>query len=238
MSEEPLLTPETDDETPQVFAVSRGENGLSFTRRDFLEVSGVAAAGLAVTGSLLGGLESAPEALAACTVRTSRSNLNMRCGPGTQYQRIGYFPKDKDVTVIGQAKASDGSEWWQVSLAGYSEAWVSKRYVTPSGTCSTVPTTKPGSCAGGGKTPTATPGSRTNPGREGEHVRPGQTGIYYSLNGKTYTLPCGSEIPAGAECTCNCVSVPAACDCDSHTFCACDAVCTCDTVESHYWYPN
>ena len=68
----------------------------------------------------------------------------------------------------------------------------------------------------------------------------------------TYTLPCGSPIPAGAVCVCNCVA-GSVCSCVGHTVCTCDTVCscvgnticTCDTVcscvghvVSHYWHPN
>ena len=76
----------------------------------------------------------------------------------------------------------------------------------------------------------------------------------------TYTLPCGSPIPAGAVCICNCVlgslTMPAnhtqsfsstgVCTCD--LICTCNTVCTCQAVGSpggypggyggHYWYPN
>ncbi len=59
----------------------------------------------------------------------------------------------------------------------------------------------------------------------------------------TYTLPCGSEIPAGAVCVCNCVAAPIF---DVvRTICTCNLVCTCDTVATGtttytytYWYPN
>ncbi|MBQ6502972.1 MAG: twin-arginine translocation signal domain-containing protein [Flexilinea sp.] len=70
----------------------------------------------------------------------------------------------------------------------------------------------------------------------------------------TYTLPCGSPIPEGAVCVCNCVA-GSVCSCVGHTVCTCDTVCscvgnticTCDTVCScvgnvvttgHYWHPN
>lgn len=230
--EEPVKRP--DDDKPEIFAVSRDENALSYSRRDFIEVTGVAAAGLALSGAIIGGAEMSPAALATCTVRASRSNLNVRCGPGTTYKKQGYFPKDKDVPVIGQAKATDGSEWWQVQLPEFTEAWVSKQFVTASGSCSAIPTTKSQSCSGRPAAPTAAP----NPGQTGNTLNPGETGINYEINGRTFTLPCGSAIPDGAVCVCNCVTVPVQCDCDAHTFCDCDTVCTCDTVQSHYWYPN
>lgn len=68
----------------------------------------------------------------------------------------------------------------------------------------------------------------------------------------TVTLPCGSPIPAGAVCVCNCVAghvcscdghvvctcdtVRAPCSCDGH--CSCNTVCTCDSQGGHYWHPN
>jgi WD40 repeat protein len=72
----------------------------------------------------------------------------------------------------------------------------------------------------------------------------------------TFTLPCGSPIPAGAVCVCNCVpgslSMPTGhtqqftgtvCTCD--LICTCNTVCTCQSVGGggggyyvSYWYPN
>ena len=82
-----------------------------------------------------------------------------------------------------------------------------------------------------------------------------------------YTQPCGSPIPPGAVCICNCVpgfmSIPknhsqifnsegyCTCDlyCTCHTVCTCNTVCTCQSVGggssgrsggyyTTYWYPN
>jgi hypothetical protein len=49
---------------------------------------------------------------------------------------------------------------------------------------------------------------------------------------RTITLPCGSPIPAGAVCTCNCVA-GGMCSCVGHS-CTCDA----HSTGVHYWYPN
>lgn len=68
----------------------------------------------------------------------------------------------------------------------------------------------------------------------------------------TYTLPCGSPIPEGAVCVCNCVAGDlcscvghVVCTCDTvcscvgntYTYCSCDTVCTCEG-DGHYWYPD
>jgi len=53
---------------------------------------------------------------------------------------------------------------------------------------------------------------------------------------RTFTLPCGSPIPAGAVCICNCVAGAPVCTCDG--VCACVGHCTCDRVSAgHYWHP-
>jgi WD40 repeat protein len=57
--------------------------------------------------------------------------------------------------------------------------------------------------------------------------------IQYTWDGVTYTLPCGSPIPPGAVCTCNCVP---GCSCVSYT-CSCVSYCSCLAVY-HYWYPT
>jgi hypothetical protein len=77
-------------------------------------------------------------------------------------------------------------------------------------------------------TPTPLPGSA-------DAISPGSTGIKYEYVDEWgishyRTLPCGSTIPAGAVCVCNCVTVPVACSCDSYRPCSCDTI--------HYWYPN
>jgi DNA-binding Lrp family transcriptional regulator len=46
----------------------------------------------------------------------------------------------------------------------------------------------------------------------------------------TQTLPCGSPMPPGVICVCNCVSTPASVSSGSHTICTCNLVCTCDMV--------
>jgi WD40 repeat protein len=60
--------------------------------------------------------------------------------------------------------------------------------------------------------------------------------IYDKITGRTitYTLPCGTPIPAGAKCICNCVAGtrpgPPEDSGSSSTFCTCNKVCTCVPV--------
>jgi WD40 repeat protein len=56
------------------------------------------------------------------------------------------------------------------------------------------------------------------------------SGATYTRDGGTYTMPCGSPIPAGAVCTCNCVP-GSVCSCVSN-------VCSCVSYSTHYWHPN
>lgn len=64
------------------------------------------------------------------------------------------------------------------------------------------------------------------PGQPGE-VPPGETGITFKgPGGETRWMPCGSPIPPGWTCTCNCV-----------TGCSCVGHCSCDSQGTHYWYP-
>lgn len=79
--------------------------------------------------------------------------------------------------------------------------------------------------------------SQTPPGTPGS-VEPGVEGTEYTLEDRTYSAPCGTPLPAGAVCTCDCVSVPAGgCTCVGHTSCSCVSDKGCSAV-SHYWYPN
>lgn len=60
----------------------------------------------------------------------------------------------------------------------------------------------------------------------------------------TYTLPCGSPIPPGAVCTCNCVPGTAAVPRPTGggggggTYCRCNKICTCVPISSRRWKTN
>jgi hypothetical protein len=172
-----------------------------------------------------------------CTVRTSQQGVYVHVGPGSYRGILDYLPVDKDFKVIGKGKSPkepDGPYWWKIQLYDYEqEAWVNPDDVEISGDCELVadvdaPPFVPA------KQPTEAPEDTpvpVDPGTPGT-VPPGQTGINYTgPNGQTFTLPCGSAIPPGAVCICNCVSVPPSCACQGYNPCSCAGA-------SHYWYPN
>ncbi len=57
---------------------------------------------------------------------------------------------------------------------------------------------------------------------------PETTAVTYTVGGGTFSLPCGSPIPPGAVCTCNCIQ-GSGCSCVSYSS---------GGGGGHYWYPN
>ncbi len=233
----------TEDQ-PEIFAVQQDEDGPHFSRREFIEMAGVAATGVALVASIgatgLGSAESSgllqrtatpSRTPTNCFVSTTRKDVRVHVGPGRNRGVRVFLPKDEEIEVIGQALDNEGEVWWQVSLTNIEQAWVADEDVTTIGDCAQVVTvaTPPVRTPSSPRN-TATPKANsptTVPGVPGS-VQPGNTGINYTVGGTTYTLPCGSAIPAGAVCVCNCVTVPAA------PVCTCQGYC----VDTHYWYPN
>jgi hypothetical protein len=163
-------------------------------------------------------------------------NINFRSGPGTGYPAITRLNRSMKILLTGRLA---DSSWVAVSLAdpkkpgSFVLGWVKTTLVTATAKeVESLPIVYD-------IPPTPTP----LPGRAGT-TGAGQKGIDYKYtdtygNVYTYTLPCGSAIPAGATCTCNCVTVPAGCSCVGDTEPSCSCVgdtCTCNSV--HYWYPN
>jgi hypothetical protein len=76
-----------------------------------------------------------------------------------------------------------------------------------------------------------------------EESAPAVKGIRYTSGGESYTRACGSPVPAGAVCTCNCVpgsgcSCVGFCSCVGHTSCSCVGHTSSGGGGGHYWYPN
>lgn len=258
----PAPPPEPDPE-PQVFAVSQTDGKIRLTRRDFIELAAAAGAAATLTGCGTASTPpptatetptptdtptetpsptrtmtptrtrtptrtptQTPTPLPQATVKSP--SVNLRAGPGTFYTILLVLKKGDTVDVLG--RLADNT-WIQVVTANGDLGWLAVSVVDLTFPIESLPvvtdippTPKPAAPA----QPAA------QPGQPGE-VQAGQTGINYSINGVTYTLPCGSPIPDGAVCVCNCVTVPSTCSCDQ--VCTCDTVCSC-VGASHYWYPN
>ncbi|MBP7691805.1 MAG: SH3 domain-containing protein [Anaerolineales bacterium] len=249
---------------PQVFAVSREDGKVRLTRRDFLELAAAAGAAAAVAGCTPPAPEptatlaptdtpvpidtDTPTATPTKTVTPTKTppptktrtptatpapeavvkspSVNVRTGPGTFYPVLMGLKKGEVVSVLG--RLADGS-WLKVLTPDGKLGWMSITVLTL-----TVPIDSLAVITDIPPTPTAPPRPTAPPGAVGT-VAPGQTGIDYTINGVTYTMPCGSPIPDGAVCVCNCVTAPSVCSCDE--VCTCDTVCSC-VGASHYWYPN
>lgn len=246
-------------EDPQVYSVSKDLKQRKFTRREFIEV--VTLASTAVAISACGDSEpnqtipgsdqptepvatkpdptktSTPKPTATQTpaptdtpepeVKVIEDSVNFRAGPGTNYGVVRVLAFGERLILLG--RISDNSWFFAKTMSG-EEGWIKATLLDLSGyPVDSLPLKTP--------PPTPIPPKPTDvPGEEG-NVEPGETGVEYTSvdsSGRTvtYTLPCGSPIPAGAVCTCNCVTAPAGCSCDGHVSC------TCDAVTSHYWYPN
>jgi hypothetical protein len=77
--------------------------------------------------------ESAEEAMAGCTV--TGANVNLRTGPGTNFDVAGTLAADTAMTATGQAQGADGFVWWNLE----SGAWVRSDVVTEEGDCASLP---------------------------------------------------------------------------------------------------
>jgi hypothetical protein len=154
------------------------------------------------------------------------STANVRIAPIANIEPIINLQQGEQVKILGR---SDDGSWVLVDtgkstsetkreLIGWMKA--NQLTITPLKVAD-IPVVTPL------PTPTPLPGSLSD-------IPPGSTGIKYDYKDEwgivhTYTLSCGSSIPPGAVCTCNCITVPTATPRPSSP-CSCHAI--------HYWYPN
>lgn len=62
---------------------------------------------------------------ATATVRTTEGDaLNLRTGPGTQFQRIARLPSGLQVTLLEGPILADGFSWWRIRTPDNQEGWV------------------------------------------------------------------------------------------------------------------
>jgi hypothetical protein len=262
------------EEIPQIYNISFETGKKSFSRRKFIEAAAVTSAAVTLTSCtpVMAILSPAtatptptvtptptatstvtPTATATATftptpkvvtATTLNQGSNFRTGPGTNYLVIGSLAINVPLKII--ARLGDGS-WYKARVnidalpkvrdrsIQEVEGWIRQDQVTLKGqSVDDLPVEAP--------PPTSTPLPNTP-------IPPGGEGIQYEYtdpygNVKTFTLACGAPIPAGAICTCNCVTVcscvgyvapvvPPSCSCDSQ---GSETICTCDMVS--YWYPN
>jgi uncharacterized protein YraI len=178
--------------------------------------------------------------LPMCEVTSAQ--INLRAGPGTAHTIVTTLKKGDKVAVLGRL---NDSTWLKVSTAADKTGWLAASLVKCQSDLKTIPVERNVPTAAAPPRATTAPQAQATdvpvPAGVPGNVEAGQTGIEYSAYGQTFTLPCGSPLPEGAICTCNCVTAPS-CSCVGHTACSCDEVCTCDTVctcqGDHYWYPN
>ncbi len=86
-------------------------------------------------------------------VNTTSSSLNVRSGPGTNYEKVGQVQKNSYLSITGIAKDSNNEEWYRIDLAG-TIGYVKKSYIKLDGT-GTVPTPTPVTTHDPNTTPTA-----------------------------------------------------------------------------------
>jgi hypothetical protein len=172
------------------------------------------------------------------TTKIKNPTVNFRTGPSTTSTIIGTLQMNVPVFIIGRLP---DTSWLKVRVNIASlpkivdrslkdvEGWVRTDMVDVLGlSLKDLPVVQ------APPTPTALPNKPISPGGEGIQYK--YTDPYGNVT--SYTLPCGSPIPAGAICTCNCVTV---CSCvgyvaESSPDSGGDTICTCDLVS--YWYPN
>lgn len=81
------------------------------------------------------------------------AGLNLRTGPGTNYQRITVLATGTVVPIIGRL---GDNTWWQVR-SGTTIGWVSAQYTTIYGNCSGIPVVTPPATPGNPPTNTSVP---------------------------------------------------------------------------------
>lgn len=73
-------------------------------------------------------------ALINCTL-TIPAEVNLRGGPGTNFNRVGSLPAGTDVQAIAQQRGTDGFTWWYLESLN----WVREDVVEESGNCTALP---------------------------------------------------------------------------------------------------
>jgi len=71
-----------------------------------------------------------------CVLTARHDDINLRAGPGVEYDRVGTLSQGDTDTADGWATASNGYTWWRLSTSG---GWVRADLVTFPDVCFTLP---------------------------------------------------------------------------------------------------
>jgi hypothetical protein len=130
---EKIPSPKTNsnDEEPQVFAVSRDANQVRFNRREFLEITAAAAAAASLTScsaipqDILSGEPTATTGSTRETV-VNFQNAPLFDGPGTTFERLLMLKQNDVLRIIG--RSADGN-WLLVATPSGELGWISTAFV-------------------------------------------------------------------------------------------------------------
>lgn len=94
----------------------------------------------------------------ACTLTPAQGNVNLRSGPGTNYDATGYLSVGQTAVATAKTQGGDGYTWYQVN-----GAWARSDVIRYAGNCNGISTVSvPGSGSSSNATPTtAMSGSTT-----------------------------------------------------------------------------
>lgn len=73
-----------------------------------------------------------------CGVRAANT-VNLRSGPGTEFDLAGSLTGGQTAIIVGQATGSDGFTWWKLESGN----WVRSDVITAGGNCADVPVVEP-----------------------------------------------------------------------------------------------
>ena len=82
----------------------------------------------------------APAVAEACTLSAPDADKNLRTGPGTTFDVIGFLPRGSSLEAIGQAQDSFSFVWYQTA-----QGWLRFDTVQINGPCNALPTVDPAS---------------------------------------------------------------------------------------------
>jgi hypothetical protein len=77
-----------------------------------------------------------------CTARVLIGNLNMRSGPGENFDKLGTFSLNEPLTASGRNTDTQSRTWLKIRRASGTEGWVvnNAQWLETQGDCNSLPT--------------------------------------------------------------------------------------------------